>query len=286
VAAIAGGAALVVVITTVLLRGDPQGLLDARLIGLVLWVAVAVTVGSAIRLRRSMVGEAHARLREREQRLAEEERLRIAREVHDVVAHSLAMINVQAGTAAHVADRRPEAAKDALLAIKEASRTALTDLRATLDVLRSGGERAPTPGLARLPDLVTNAAAAGVRVEVTGQAGAGPLPAPVDLAAYRILQESLTNVVRHAEGADTVAVTFHRDAGALVLTVRDNGRTGPARPTRGNGLRGMAERAGALGGEVEAGPVPGGGFEVSARLPMPGRMDEPGTPADTERGVR
>jgi signal transduction histidine kinase len=180
------------------------------------------------------------------------------------------MINVQAGVAAHVADRRPDEAKAALLAIKEASRSALADLRATLGVLRSGidTDRAPTPGLGRLPDLISTAAAAGVTVRAEGDAGV--LPAPVDVAAYRILQESLTNVVRHGTEADTVRITIARTARELRITVRDNGRgNGQATPS-GNGLRGMAERANALGGEAAAGPLPDGGFQVSAKLPLTG----------------
>jgi signal transduction histidine kinase len=343
-AVVAGGVVVAVVVTAVLVRGDVNGTLDPRLFGLLLWAMVAIALGTVVRLRRSVVSEGRARAVERERRLAEEERLRIAREVHDVVAHSLAMINVQAGVAAHVADRRPEQAKAALLAIKEASRTALTDLRATLDVLRSGGDRAPTPGLARLPDLIANATAAGVRVRIedldgvlgdpdphgsadgggsdptgdapdgdgpgsagrsapldrpaaaapaaSGRAGGAPtsatpeadaeatgarrgtatLAAPVDLAAYRILQESLTNVVRHAAGADRVTIRFERVPDGLRITVRDNGAP-PAEPTRpGNGLRGMVERAAALGGEVSAGPAADGGFEVRAWLPLPRRQ--------------
>ena len=266
-AALAGSGVGIAAIAGVLLRGDPAGTLDPRFFGLVLWIAVGVALGTANRLRSSMLEETRARRFERERREAEEERLAIAREVHDVVAHSLAMINVQAGVAAHIADRRPEAAKEALLAIKEASRTALTDLRATLDVLRSGGERAPAPGLARLPDLIANAQAAGLRVTVEGEAEA--LAAPVDLAAYRILQESLTNVVRHAAGADAVTVRLRREDGSLLVTVRDNGRPPEQAHQPGNGLRGMTERAAALGGSVTAGPV-AGGFQVEARLPLRG----------------
>jgi signal transduction histidine kinase len=177
------------------------------------------------------------------------------------------MINVQAGVAAHVADRRPEQAKEALLAIKEASRTALADLRATLNVLRSGEGRAPTPGLHQLPDLIATASSAGLTVTATGAADAADaLPAPVDVAAYRIVQESLTNVVRHAEGADTVGIEFVRTTTELSITITDNGHG--ATPKPGNGLRGMAERAQALGGSATAGPARGGGFVVQARLPL------------------
>jgi signal transduction histidine kinase len=275
VAGVASGAVDAVVIAGILVRGDSAGVLDARLFGLVLGTLAAVAMGTAGRLRRAAAAEGRARLVERERRRSEQERLRIAREVHDVVAHSLAMINVQAGVAAHVADRRPEQAKAALLAIKEASRSALTDLRATLDVLRSGEERTPTPGMSRLPDLIATAGSAGLAVTVHGAEETAGLAAPVDVAAYRILQESLTNVVRHAAGADTVTVRLLRTGGQLEISVLDNGEptAAPAGTSAGNGLRGMAERAAALGGGVSAGPAAGGGFEVRARLPLAGGDD-------------
>lgn len=268
VAGIAGGVVAVAVITEVLLKGDDAGTLDPRLLGFVLWVTLAVSFGTVGRMHRAAIASADERAAEADRLRTEEQRLRIAREVHDVVAHSLAMINVQAGVAAHVADRRPEEARAALLAIKEASRAALTDLRATLGVLRSGDERTPTPGLGRLPDLVATASGAGITVVTEGDAG--PLPAPVDVAAYRILQECLTNVVRHASAADTVTVRLDRTADLLEITVQDNGKV--VRPVNngGNGLRGMVERAHALGGEVAAGPAASGGFQVRARLPLSG----------------
>jgi signal transduction histidine kinase len=271
IACVAGGLIAAGVITNTLVTGDRNGVLDPRLLGFVLWVAVAITVGTAGRTHRAALRSTAERDAEADRLRAEEQRLSIAREVHDVVAHSLAMINVQAGVAAHVADRRPAEAKAALLAIKEASRSALTDLRATLGVLRSGDDRAPTPGLGRLPDLVTAAAAAGFTVVADGDAGEPGLPAPVDVAAYRIVQECLTNVVRHASGADTVTVRLTRTDDELEITVLDNGRAvrHPGRAS-GNGLRGMAERAQALGGRVEAGQVPTGGFQVCARLPLGG----------------
>jgi signal transduction histidine kinase len=256
------------VIIEVLLKGDDAGTLDPRLLGFVLWVTVAVSLGTVGRLRHAAVVSAEERVAEANRLRDEEQRLRIAREVHDVVAHSLAMINVQAGVAAHVADRRPDEAKAALLAIKDASRAALADLRATLGVLRSGDERAPTFGLGRLPDLVATASGAGITVVTEGDAG--PLPAPVDVAAYRIVQECLTNVVRHASSADTVTVRLDRTEDDLEITVSDNGKAVRAVHNGGNGLRGMAERANALGGAVAAGPVASGGFQVRARLPLTG----------------
>jgi signal transduction histidine kinase len=208
-------------------------------------------------------------LAERRRARRQEERSRIAREVHDVVAHSLAMINVQAGVAAHVADRRPEEALTALLAIKEASRAALADLRATLGMLRSGDGIGPVPGLAGLPELI---GPVGLPVEVRGEPG--KLPAHLDATAYRIVQEALTNVVRHARGATGVTVGFDRGDDVLRLTVTDDGtgpnRTGPDGTVPGNGIRGMRERVEAVGGELDAGGSPGGGFRVRAVLPLGG----------------
>jgi signal transduction histidine kinase len=268
VGAVCGGVLTVVVIGEVLVKGDENGTFDPRLAGFVLWTGVAVIIGTVGRMHVAVQRSSAERAAEAEVLRAEEQRLSIAREVHDVVAHSLAMINVQAGVAAHVADRRPAEAKAALLAIKEASRSALTDLRATLGVLRSGDERAPTPGLDLLPDLVAAASAAGISVLTEGDPGM--LPAPVDVAAYRILQECLTNVVRHANAADTVTVRLARTEDDLEITVLDNGKSGKVAGHGGNGLRGMAERANALGGQVAAGPATDGGFQVCARLPLTG----------------
>jgi signal transduction histidine kinase len=206
---------------------------------------------------------------ERKRRQAEDERLRIAREVHDVVAHSLAMINVQAGVAAHVADRRPEEAVKALLAIKEASRAALVDLRATLGVLRSGEGTAPTPSLSRLQELIDPV---GKPVEVVGEPGA--LPTSVDVAAYRIVQESLTNALRYAPDATAITIRFVRDDEQLELSVSDDGSGGESSVGSGTGLRGMRERVEALGGELHAGVSPRGGFEVRAVLPIRGLPDD------------
>jgi signal transduction histidine kinase len=246
---------------------DHRFLLNGFLALAVAWCGMAVAAGAAVRARRSTLAARREQAGERGRRLAEEERLRIAREVHDVVAHSLAMINVQAGVGAHVADRRPDEAKQALLAIKEASSAALADLRATLAVLRGTSERAPTPSLARLSDLTEATTAAGLPVRVDGEPG--ELPAPVDSAAYRIVQESLTNAVRHARDATRITVRFSRSAKSVEVEVSDDG-TGSVDPGTGNGLKGMRERAEALGGTVSAGARPDGGFQVRAVLPVGG----------------
>jgi signal transduction histidine kinase len=266
-AGLTAGSALVVAFAVHLATGG-SFTLDARAALLFVWLAAVLGIGTAARNRTAAIRAARERAAEHQYRMAEQERLRIAREVHDVVAHSLAMINVQAGVAAHVADRRPEQAVEALLAIKEASASALADLRATVAVLRSGqghGQwQGPAPSLRQLDELLDHARATGLTVRVAGTPG--ELPAPVDGAAYRILQESLTNVVRHARDASEVDVSFGRSDGKFSLCIRDNGRD-PDKPTAGNGLRGMAERAAALGGNVRAQPVDGG-FEVRAELPV------------------
>jgi signal transduction histidine kinase len=256
---VAGGLLLAAHVAAQIATGGD--LVDPRYVG---FVPVAISIGTAVRNVRASRQSQHEAFEERARRIAEEERLRIAREVHDVVAHSLAMINVQAGVGAHVADRRPEEAKQALLAIKEASRAALVDLRATLGVLRSGEDRAPAPSLARIDELLGSARGAGLSVEVSGDPG--DLPAPVDSTAYRIVQEALTNTVRHAVEARNVSVRFDRDDDSLTVEVRDDGRPVQAEP--GNGVRGMRERALALGGTLLARSRDEGGFVVRAELPL------------------
>jgi signal transduction histidine kinase len=204
--------------------------------------------------------------------------MRIARDLHDVVAHNISVINVQANTALHLMDRQPDRARSALTTISEVSGQALVELRSVLGVLRAVDEsapRAPAPGLARLGDLADTAAAAGlaVRIEESGQRA--PLPADMDLAAYRIIQEALTNSARHSGGMSaTIRIIYGKDA--LVVEIDDDGALRP--PGRspgqahgtGSGITGMTERAAALGGTLQAGPRPGGGFAVQARLPLHG----------------
>lgn len=293
-------------------------------------LALAVALGEVVRGRRKLAIETAERLRmadeEREAEAARrvaEERLRIARDLHDTVAHSMATITVQAGSALHVlgggsaaADRggagrdraltgTADELRTALAAIRDTSKAALTEMRATLGRLRGGtgsgevngdgpaGERAG--GLDRLPALCEAVSAAGapVRLEVTGDEV--PLPPQVDQAAYRILQESLTNVLRHAGPDASAAVRICYQPGAMTITVADNGTggsrvagpggsasvtSGPGTEAghgSGHGITGMTERAAALGGELTAGPRPDGGFQVTARLPV----TAPGTRAGT-----
>ncbi|MFC4145510.1 sensor histidine kinase [Micromonospora mangrovi] len=265
VGAVAAGVALAALLTHVVVGVRPPGLFGAM--PAAAWVVVPFAVGTTVRLAR----ESAARGRVDEaRRLADAERLRVAREVHDVVGHGLAAIHLQAEVALHLLARRPEQAEAALTAISRTSREALDELRVTLTVVRRdepAGERAPTPGLAQLPQLRDRLAGAGlpVTVEVTGEPRA--LPVAVDLAAYRVVQEALTNVLRHA-GPATATVRLQHAPTGVTVEVTDTGRGPVGAPGAGHGLAGMRERVTALGGTCTAGPAPGGGFRVSARLPV------------------
>jgi signal transduction histidine kinase len=239
-------------------------------------MAAVLLLGEAVRNRRAWAEEVRARLRradeDREREAARrvaEERLRIARELHDVMAHTIAALNVQAGVAADVIDDSPDEARASMRTIREQSREAMAELKATVGVLRGGepdAPRAPAPGLAGVEGLVRTASGAGLKVDMAVTGVARPLPGAVDLTAYRIVQESLTNVVRHA-GASAATVAIRYDPDAVVVQVDDDGRGPNGAGPGGYGLMGMRERAAAVGGTFQAGPAPGGGFRVSARLP-------------------
>ena len=199
------------------------------------------------------------------QRRAMEERLRIARELHDSLTHSISVIQVQAGVAVHLARKRGEDVPPALMAIEEAGADAVRELRATLGVLRS--EDGDGSGLSQLDGLVARARAAGLPVTVTVTGQQRPLPPEADQAAYRIVQEALTNVTRHA-GHACASVHLHYTPEALSIQVDDDGQGTGTRPSGpGLGLIGMRERVSALGGRLQAGPQQGGGFRVRAELP-------------------
>jgi signal transduction histidine kinase len=209
-------------------------------------------------------------------RAVTEERLRLARELHDVVAHAMSVIAVQSGVGAHVADSRPGEVGKALAAIEVTSRSALTELRRLLGVLRQDGEPqaslAPAPGLANLEGLLAEVAEAGLAVRLRVEGAPVQLPAGVDLSAYRIVQEALTNVVKHAGPAHAQVTIRYRDQ-EVAVEVTDDGRgvaavAGDGGKGTGHGLIGMAERVAAFGGDLEVGPCPGGGFRVAARLPL------------------
>jgi signal transduction histidine kinase len=253
------------------------------------WLVALAAGVELIRSRREQAAEAEAIRAEEARRQASEERLRIAQELHDVLAHDISLITVQAGVALHLLDEHPEQARPALTVIRDASRDALGELRSVLDILRMGeaAPRQPTAGLADLPALVERTRSTGLDVAVDGvdAATAGGLPPGVDLAAFRVVQEAVTNVVRHA-GAGRATIRFARRPGELVVQVDDDGR-GPTRGDApaggGRGIAGMRERARALGGRLEAGPRPGLGFRVRACFPLPPDGDGSDSGGD-ERG--
>ena len=292
-------------------------LLDSSLDSSTMVLLAALLLGELVHGRRARLRRAERdRQLEAERRVAEE-RLRIARELHDVMAHTITVITVQAGVAADMLDRAPDRSGAALAAIRGASREAMAELKATVGVLRqpageatgaapadpaaapagrgavpvNGGVApagqggpvanpaavprgpaaappAPAPGLAQLDDLVAMAAGAGLEVDVGVDGTARPLPAAVDLTAYRIVQESLTNVLRHAR-ATAVAVRIGYQPDGMVVEIGDNGRGDAGHDGGGYGLIGMRERAAAVGGGLEAGPAASGGFTVRAWLPTP-----------------
>ncbi|GAA0583384.1 sensor histidine kinase [Streptomyces crystallinus] len=245
------------------------------------WVLAIVAIAELIRVRREQWARAGAERAAADRRRADEERLRIARELHDVLAHSISVINVQAGVGLALLDSDPEQARTALSTIKSASKEALGEVRQVLDTLRAPGDapRSPAPGLDRLPELVEQAATAGLTVETTTTGEPRPLPPGADLAAFRIVQEALTNVVRHS-GSRTARVALDHAPGLLELRVDDDGPAGAGDAGgSGNGLIGMRERAAALGGTIEAGPRPDGGFRVVARLPL--TRTAPAAPRET-----
>ncbi len=250
------------------------------------WLAVLVVAAEAARMRQERRAQAAAARELEARHRVSAERLRMARELHDVIGHNISLINVQAGVGLDLMDTQPEQARAALAAVKTVSGQALGELRAMLSALRDAGEdapRSPAPGLARLPDLISLTRSAGLAVttDVTGSPRA--LPAAVDLAVYRIAQESLTNVARHA-GPTTVTIRVAYGEHDLCLEITDDGCAGadgapnggapaaslPGHAAGGTGIPGMRERVLALGGEFEAGPRPGRGFQVRARLPLDG----------------
>jgi signal transduction histidine kinase len=246
------------------------------------WALVVLVTSELIRMRAQRAAETARTRAEEERRQASEERLRMARELHDVLAHNISMINVQAGVALHLIDQNPEQARTALAAIKDASKEALTEMRGVIGALRAQGEaapRAPTAGLDRLDDLLDRARSAGLAVEAETTGERRPLHAGTDLAAFRIVQESLTNVTRHAgPGPVTARVRIAYGEHEVVVLVEDDGRGAPLLDDRpgGCGVRVMRERAAALGGTFEAGPRPGGGFRVRAALPLDEETDPAG----------
>jgi signal transduction histidine kinase len=261
----------------------PAGTGVSTWVGDSLVVAAAWLLGRFVGDRRVYAAQLEARTAELEQargelarRAVAEERLRIARELHDVVAHSMSVIAVQSGVGAHVADSQPGEARKALAAIEATSRAALEELRRLLGVLRQDGEPqgslAPAPGLADLDTLLGQVGEAGLEVKLRVKGTRSRLPLGVDLSAYRIVQEALTNVVKHAGPAQAQVTVCYGD-GEVTVEVTDDGRgaaapAGDGQAGSGHGLVGMRERVALFGGDLEAGPRPGGGYRVAARLPF------------------
>ncbi|NUR31598.1 MAG: sensor histidine kinase [Catenulispora sp.] len=249
--------------------GD-SALLPTHLVVISLLLVVAWLTGNSVRERRA--GAARQRADAAAQAVSNE-RLRIARELHDMIAHSIGIIAIQAGMGNRVITTQPAEARKALQAIEETSRDTLSQLRRTLTALREGDTAGtptdPAPGLADLDKLVASTRHAGVLVIVETRGLPRPLPGEVDLAAYRIVQEAVTNVVRHS-GARTCRVAVDYGDGAVTITVADDGHGVLGTGGTGFGLVGMRERVSLLHGEFSAGPRPGGGFLVRAKLPVPG----------------
>ena len=256
-----------------LLIPGPGGLDLAQLRGGVALVTIiAWLIGHSIRQ-----AQAQAELR-RAQAAAQTvmaERLRIARELHDIVAHSIGIIAIQAGAGRRVFDARPAEARDALAAIEATSRETLSGLRRMVTGLRRAepgpgpgqAPLGPAPGLADIERLAAMTLDAGVKIDVDWHGSREPLPADIDLSAFRIIQEAVTNVVRHA-GTGQCQVLIDQQDGQLSIEVTDSGRGGSVAGA-GYGITGMRERAALLGGDFSAGARPGGGFRVAARLPLP-----------------
>jgi signal transduction histidine kinase len=260
--------------------GRPGHASVPTVLGVAAWLLVLLASAELVRFRRQHAADLARGRADMLQRQASEERMRIARDLHDVVAHNISVINVQASTALHLMDRQPERARAALTAIHEVSGQALTELRSVLGVLRSAGDlapRAPSPGLGQLDDLLAAVRNAGLQARLEQRGRYRQLPASVDLAAYRIVQESLTNTARHSASGSADVLVWYQDDGVLVQ-VDD---AGPARSAgalqAGNGITGMTERATALGGRLSAGRRADGGFRVAAWLPS----REPASPVET-----
>ncbi|AIJ18041.1 sensor histidine kinase [Streptomyces lividans] len=280
------GATVALVVPAALLSArDGRPWMDES-VGPVFWILLPVLAGTAVRNRRAHLDAVHTRAEHAERTREEEarhrvaeERIRIARELHDVVAHHMALANAQASTAAHLARTHPEQAHEILAHLTGTTASALRELKATVGLLRTpddtgdtGGpdDLRPPPGLGRLPELVSAFGSAGLHVTVTVRGTRRPLPPGVDLTAFRIVQEALTNVTKHTDaGTADVHLAYAHDR--LTLTVTDDGGASPRPPGPGGGfgLVGMRERAETSGGGLSAGTLADGGFAVTAELPAP-----------------
>ncbi|MEU8818338.1 sensor histidine kinase [Actinoplanes sp. NPDC048796] len=273
--AVRAGRGVVTVVTSVVLlaalpvaavaAGEPAG--AARGVLELAWLIAAGAAGEALRQAERRADEAERTREEIARRRAGEERLHIARELHDSLTHQISVIKVQSEAAVHVAEKRGEPVPEALTAIREAGREASRELRATLEALRDD-TLSPPYGLEQLPDLVRQARAGGLDATLAVDGRRRGVPDAVDRTAYRIVQESLTNIARHARAA-TASVRVGYRPGAMTIEVDDDGDATPrSAPGHGVGLLGMRERVTALGGDLRAGPRAGGGFSVRAELPL------------------
>ncbi|MEY9862766.1 signal transduction histidine kinase [Catenulispora sp. GAS73] len=280
------GTVSAVTLTTLALATHPEMAALGENLGILAWTGLAVAIGDAQRSRRELLASVMERAERAEQtkeeealRRVTEERMRIARELHDVVAHHITLVNAQAGVAHHLMRTDPSHAYEALERIRDTSRSALDELRATVGLLRADDEtaapREPAPGLADLAALVEAFQHAGLNVEVAGAGAAAelPMPALTGLTAYRIVQEALTNTHKHAGNLAVVRVVVEVARDAVRIRVDDDGGRGPARSGMGtgHGMIGMQERVKAVGGTFGAGPRAGGGFRVEAELPLVAR---------------
>jgi signal transduction histidine kinase len=265
------GVAAAIAVVTVDGLFDPAPWGEAAFGAVVMFVAW--DVGRYLRLRQERAAQALREQAAEARRIVIEERARIARELHDVVAHRVSLMTVQAGAAKAVAAEDPEGARRAMAAVEEAGRQALDELRHLLGVLRPEADPdglGPQPGLADLPRLVEQLRGAGVEVSLATDGVPAELPARVDLFAYRIVQEALTNVLKHAGAGAHTEVRLGTDRSGIVVEVVDDGHGASVLPGAGHGLVGMRERALLLGGTLDAAPRPGGGFRVVAHLPTGG----------------
>ncbi|MFI5935381.1 histidine kinase [Actinoplanes sp. NPDC051494] len=285
------GASAVIYLTGLIVAVDDWWKFET--IGIFAWIFLAAAVGDAVRSHRAYIREVEDRAQRAEQTRDEEarrrvmdERVRIARELHDVVAHHIAVISVQAGAAAHVLERRPDQVGPVLAHIREASDTVLREIQSVVGVLRNEDEAEstePTPGMARLPELLSGLEQAGFSVRPQQRGRPRELPALVDLAAYRIVQEAVTNAHKHGCGPIRLLVEY-APAG-VVIEVTNEIRPAPVSPGSGYGLLGMRERAASAGGDVTTGPLGDGRFRVHAVLPAADpAAQSPSLPADAAAG--
>ncbi|WP_046257383.1 sensor histidine kinase [Streptomyces sp. WM6386] len=267
-------AAITALVITSLIAGPTDEPLVLKLLGPTAWLLLPTSLGTVARLRTAYLDAVRARAEDAERtreeearRRVAEERVRIARDLHDVVAHHLVLANLQAGAVARHLPARPEEAGRLALDLSGTTAAAMRELKATVGLLRHTADASPPVGLARLPDLAASFRHAGLTVNIVSEGEPQPLPAGADLTAYRIVQEALTNVTKHAD-THSAEVRLTYSPGLLGITVTNEGSVPAAAAQGGYGLLGMGERALSVGGRVRAGRRPQGGFEVVAELPV------------------